>query len=75
MTLDPTLHRCPRLPKEVEIVRQHLIREYGQHAESEMWKYVSWYDSRFGITDLRLVWIRAVNRVSERHRFNEHKTG
>jgi hypothetical protein len=72
---DRYLPPIPELPAEVEELRCWLLQRYGTKAHADMWRYVSWYDARFGIEDAEVVWIRAVNRTAERYRQWTHKTG
>jgi peptidoglycan/xylan/chitin deacetylase (PgdA/CDA1 family) len=75
MHIDPILHACPRLPRDVRNLKRRLIREFGERAEADLWRYVSWYESRFGIDDLERVWIKAINRTFEKYQAHNHKTG
>ena len=75
MSADRTLHACPKLPKESSRIRRQLVRKYGLEAEEEFWRYVSWYESRHGITNLQQVWIQAINRTAEKYRSYSHQTG
>lgn len=72
---EPVVSPCPVLPIDIARLRDDLLRRFGEPAELEMWRYVAWYENRFGIDDAQLVWIKAVNRTAEKYRTVGHGTG